>query len=76
MSFTDCSLKFSHLHEGGELFSVISEAEFQFCIPQFSSFAQSCPTLCNPKDGSTPGFPVHHQLQVAKVLELQRQSFQ
>ena len=42
--------------------SVISEAEFQFPIPLFSSFAQSCPTLCNPKDYSTPGFPVHHQL--------------
>ena len=23
---------------------------------------QSCPTLCNPMDCSTPGFPVHHQL--------------
>ena len=100
--------------------SVISEAEFQFCTPQFSSFTQSCPTLCDPKDCSTRGFPVHHQLlelaqthvhrvsdaippshhlsspsppafnlshhqglfhldssshQVAKVLELQRQSF-
>ena len=29
---------------------------------QFSSCAQSCPTLCNPMDCSTPGFPVHHQL--------------
>ena len=29
---------------------------------QFSSVAQSCLTLCNPKDCSTPGFPVHHQL--------------
>ena len=28
----------------------------------FSSVAQSCPTLCNPMDCSTPGFPVHHQL--------------
>ena len=27
-----------------------------------SSVAQSCPTLCNPMDWSTPGFPVHHQL--------------
>ena len=31
------------------------------CI-QFSSVAQSCPTLCDPMDCSTPGFPVHHQL--------------
>ena len=29
---------------------------------QFSSVAQSCWTLCNPMDCSTPGFPVHHQL--------------
>ena len=31
---------------------------------QFSSVAQSCQTLCNPMDCSTPGFPVHHQLPV------------
>ena len=30
--------------------------------PQFSSPAQSCPTLCEPMDCSRPGFPVHHQL--------------
>ena len=29
---------------------------------QFSSFAQSCPTLCNPMNRSMPGLPVHHQL--------------
>ena len=29
---------------------------------RFSSFAQSCPTLCNPMDCSTAGFPVHYQL--------------
>ena len=29
---------------------------------QFSSVAQSCPTLCDPVNRSTPGFPVHHQL--------------
>ena len=27
-----------------------------------SSVTQSCPTLCDPMDCSTPGFPVHHQL--------------
>ena len=30
---------------------------------QFNSVAQSCLTLCNTMDRSTPGFPVHHQLQ-------------
>ena len=29
---------------------------------QFSSVTQSCLTLCNPMDCSTPGSPVHHQL--------------
>ena len=29
---------------------------------QFSSVTQSCLTLCNPMDCSTPGFPIHHQL--------------
>ena len=40
------------------------------CIPimpgtnslQFSSVAQSCPTLCDPMNLSTPGLPVYHQL--------------
>ena len=27
-----------------------------------SSVTQSCLTLCDPMDGSMPGFPVHHQL--------------
>ena len=29
---------------------------------RISSIAQSCPTLCDPMDDSTPGLPVHHQL--------------
>ena len=29
---------------------------------QFSSVAQSCLTLCNPMNHSTPGLPVHHHL--------------
>ena len=29
---------------------------------QFSSVTQSCPTLCNAMNRSTPGLPVHHQL--------------
>ena len=29
---------------------------------QFSSIAQSCPTLCDPMNHSAPGLPVHHQL--------------
>ena len=31
-------------------------------VTQFSSVTQSCLTLCNPMNRSTPGLPVHHQL--------------
>ena len=31
-------------------------------LVQFSSLTQSCPTLCDPMNCSTPGLPVHHQL--------------
>ena len=35
---------------------------FYIFIHQFSSVTQSCLTLCNPMNHSTPGLPVHHQL--------------
>ena len=35
---------------------------FLFISVQFSSVAQSCLTLCDPVNCSTPGLPVHHQL--------------
>ena len=35
---------------------------YVFHSVQFSSVAQSCPTLCNPMNCSTPGLPAHHQL--------------
>ena len=35
---------------------------------QFSSVAQSCPTLWEPMDHSTPGLPVHHQLRESTQL--------
>ena len=31
-------------------------------LDQFSSVAQSCLTLCDPMNRSTPGLPAHHQL--------------
>ena len=43
--------------------SVINFAELaNTSISQFSSVAQSCPTLCDPMNRSIPGLPVHHQL--------------
>ena len=41
------------------LFCLFSASNFYI---QFSSVAQSCPTLCDPMNHSTPGLPVHHQL--------------
>ena len=32
------------------------------CNSQVSSVTQSCPTLCNTMNRSTPGLPVHYQL--------------
>ena len=41
-------------------------------LDQFSSVAQSCVTLCDPTDCSTPGFPVHHQLpELLKPVSIQ-----
>ena len=36
--------------------------EMSRVFSRFSSVAQSCPTLCDSMDCSTPGFPVQHQL--------------
>ena len=35
---------------------------WSFISYQFNSVAQSCPTLCDPMNRSTPGLPVHHHL--------------
>ena len=35
-------------------------SQIEFC--KFSSVSQSCPTLCDPMNRSTPGLPVYHQL--------------
>ena len=45
-------------------FSIFTSATLNIKITsvQFSSVAQSCPTLCDPMNHSTPGLSVHHQL--------------
>ena len=40
---------------------------FQWIL-QFNSVAQSCPTLCDPMNHSTPALPVHHQLRSSLKL--------
>ena len=47
------------------LFNMLSRLVMTFfprSSVQFSSVTQSCPTLCDPINHSTPGLPVHHQL--------------
>ena len=47
-----------------EKFETVSQLIFinTFSSVQFSSVAQSCPTLCDPMNRSMPGLPVHHHL--------------
>ena len=52
----------SGLHQLTQLkSSLLNSAGVQFSV-QFSSVAQSCPTLCNPMNCSTLGLPICHQL--------------
>ena len=54
--------------ENSDVYSIIAVivmTEYFGVLNSFSccwSVPQSCPTLCDPMDCSTPGFPVHHQL--------------
>ena len=41
---------------------------------QFSSIAQSCPTLCDSMNHSMPGLPVHHQLPEFTQIHVHRVS--
>ena len=43
---------------------------------QFSSVVQSCPTLCDPMNSSTPGLPVHRQLPESTQTIVHRVSIQ
>ena len=58
------------------MFSVLKEVTiFNLLIYiQFSSVSQSCPTLCDPMNHSTPGLPVHHQLLEFTLTHVHRVS--
>ena len=45
-----------------QIFNLGKKREIHIQEDLGSSITQSCPTLCNPMDCSTPGLPVHHQL--------------
>ena len=44
------------------MIKTLQKAGIEGTSVQFSSVAQSCLTLCDPMNRSTPGLPVHHQL--------------
>jgi hypothetical protein len=41
---------------------IFTKFDCVLCTVQFSSVAQSCLTLCDPRNRSAPGLPVHHHL--------------
>ena len=49
--------------------SILVTSPFQH---QFSSVLELCPILCDPMDCSTPGLPVHHQLQELAQIHVHR----
>ena len=57
-------MKVKEESEEVDLNATFRKLRSQHLVPsvQFSSVTQSCPTLCNPMNRSTPGLPVHHQL--------------
>ena len=63
------AIEFTHL----KMYSAITfsiATDFCYQSVQFSSVAQSCPTLCNPRNCSRPGLPVHHQLQESTQIHV------
>ena len=52
----------NHLQHNSAILLINTDPGEMKTSVQFSSVAQSCPTLCDPMNRSTPGLPVHHQL--------------
>ena len=50
------------LHWQSRSLPLVPPGKLDIGVSSVSSVAQSCPTLCNPMNHSTPGLPVHHQL--------------
>ena len=44
------------------LYTLNNSVIFASTLNQFSSVAQSCPTVCDLMNSNTPGLPIHHQL--------------
>ena len=72
------SIEILYTHSFVESVVVISRVAkcfwFSAFYEHFSSVAQSCPTLCDPVNCSTPGLPVHHQLPESPQTHVHRVS--
>ena len=62
--------------QAGKYFKVLVKAWWKSLsyIMKFSSVAQSCPTLCDPMNHSTPGLHVHHKLPEFTQIHVHRVS--
>ena len=57
---------------GRQVLYHLCHPESPYFTVQFSSVTQSCLTLSDPMDCSTPGLPVHHQLpELAQLLSIE-----
>ena len=57
-----------------KIFQVVHSLVMCFNTTPISSVPQSCPTLCDPMNRSTPGLPVHHQLPESTQTHVHRVS--
>ena len=78
---TSCLSPFGNSHNISSHFIIIifvflicDQCFLVFSSVQFSSVAQSCPTLCDTMNHSMPGLPVHHQLLVFSQTYVDRVS--
>ena len=62
LGFRSCLMTFKGLDPGLEILTSSALSNLLVRSHQIRSVAQSCPTLCDPMNRSTPGLPVHHQL--------------
>ena len=61
------SMSYFLLQRNGQWFCMNTKQFFWCC-----SVTKSCPTLCNPMDCSTPGFPVlHYLLSLLKLMSIE-----
>ena len=56
---------------GVHTMSILLTTMYQFSSVN-SSVTQSCPTVCDPMNHSTPGLPVHHQLPEFTQIHVHR----